>query len=202
MEGKAGLAEGVLHGLAAEQVDVEVGDGFAAILAVVDDQAEAGFFLIEQVELCGDVAGDEEEVAEEVGVLVFGAADARDGFFWNDEDVDGSLWVDVVEGEGFVGFVDDGGGDFAGDDFLKDGHGWVGRVLPLIWGESSGESSGNRNRERRGVHACSAVGAEEEEDFAVEEVTILAPMMGAAQNFDAGFESEKLDVGDAVFLQE
>src|ERR1700728_206156 len=40
--------------------------------------------------------------------------------FGNDEDVGGSLWVDIFKGEDVLVFVDFLGGDFAGDDAAEE----------------------------------------------------------------------------------
>ena len=67
-----------------EQVDVQVGDGFSAIRAVVDDEAEAR--LGDALAAC-DVGGDEEEVSENCGILRGGEGHAWDRLARNDEDV-------------------------------------------------------------------------------------------------------------------
>ena len=98
---------------AAEDVDVEVGDGFAALFAVVNDEAES----IADAGFAGDFAGGEEEMAEEGLVGGLGRADAGKGMFGYDEEVDGGLRIDVVKHDAFVVFVFDFRRDFAVDDF-------------------------------------------------------------------------------------
>lgn len=108
------------EGATAEDVDVEVGDGFAAVGAVVDHDAVTGG----EVELTGHRAGGEQEVAKERLVIGRGGADARDDLFRDDEEVRGRLRRDVVKDDAEVVFVLDLGGDFAGNDaFEEGGHG-------------------------------------------------------------------------------
>jgi hypothetical protein len=98
-------------------VDVEVRDTFAGVGAVVDDEAvTAG-----EVEFFGYDSGRDEEVAELGLVGGRGFADAGDEFFGDDQEVDGSLRLDVVDDDAAVVLVLDLGGDFAVDDFLEEG---------------------------------------------------------------------------------
>ena len=78
----------------AEEVDVEMGDGFAAVGAVVDGDAEAGF---RDSEFGGELSGGEQKVAEKRLVFSAGFADPWDIFFRDDEDVLGCLWRGVTE---------------------------------------------------------------------------------------------------------
>ena len=71
---------------AAQEVDVQVRDGFAAVAAVIDDEAEAAFG---DALLGGDGRGSDQEAAEQVGVIFVGSGDARDDFFRNDQNVQG-----------------------------------------------------------------------------------------------------------------
>ena len=103
---------------AAEEVDVEVRDGFAAVGAVVDDDTESIFV---DALLFGDGGDAGHHVAEEGLIIVFGEGDAGDEFFGDEEEVSGGPRADVAEAEAEVVFVDDVGGDFAVDDFLEEG---------------------------------------------------------------------------------
>ena len=98
---------------------MEVGDGFAAVGTVINDEAVAGGGY---VFAAGDVGGGEEEVSKEALIIALGVSNAGDGFFGNDKDVDRGLGGDVAEGEALVIFEDDVGGDFARDDFFEKGH--------------------------------------------------------------------------------
>jgi hypothetical protein len=104
------------HRTAAEEVDVEMRNRFPAIAAVIDHEPESGIL---DAERAGDGAGSEEKMAEEVGVGISGVADAWDYTFWNHEDMDWGLRVDVAEGEAEVVIVDNVGRNLAGNDFLE-----------------------------------------------------------------------------------
>jgi hypothetical protein len=102
-----------------EEMDMEVRDCFATVGAVVDDEAVAGGG---DVFAAGDVRGGEEEVAEKALVIGLGGSNAGDGFFGDEEDVDWCLGRDIAKGEALIVLENDVGGDFAGDDFFKEGH--------------------------------------------------------------------------------
>ena len=113
------LTRGPVHGSAAEEMDVEVVDGLAAVGAGVDDEAVA----VGEILPAGDFCGGLEEVAEHGGVVMGGVGEGGEVVFGDDEDVRGGLGVDVREGEGAVVFVEAGGGDFSGGDFAEEaGH--------------------------------------------------------------------------------
>ena len=105
-----------MHGASAEEVEVEVFDGLAAVGAGVDDEAVA----LGEVLLAGDFGGGLQELAEERGVGGFAVGHGGDVVFGDDEDVSGGLGVDVREGEGLVVFVEAGYGDGAGGDFAEE----------------------------------------------------------------------------------
>ena len=103
----------------AEEVDVEVVDGLAAVGAGVEHQAVA----VGEVLGAGDFAGGVEELAEAGGIVLCGVGVRGEVVFGDDEDVCGRLGVDVWEGEGVLVLVEAGNGDFAGDDFAEEaGH--------------------------------------------------------------------------------
>ena len=112
-------AGGPGEGAAAEDVAVEMGDGFAGVGAVVDDEAVAGLC---EAEFGGDFGGFEQEVAEGFFVLGFGGGDVGDGFFGDDEDVDRRFGRDVAKGDDEIVLVNDVRGNLAGDDFFKESH--------------------------------------------------------------------------------
>jgi hypothetical protein len=101
---------------------MKVRDSLAAVGAVVDDEAETGVGFVD-AKIGGNRACCEKEVAKDIPVLRSGFADSRDGLFWNDEDVAGRLWTDILEGETKLVLVNDIGRDFAVDDLLKNAHG-------------------------------------------------------------------------------
>ncbi len=102
-----------------EDMKVEVGNGFAAVRTVIDDEAVAGGG---DIFAAGDFGSREEQVAKEVLIIGLCASDARDEFFGNEENVDGRLRRDVAEGQAQVVLKNDIGGDFASDDFFEEGH--------------------------------------------------------------------------------
>ena len=114
---------------ACEQVQVKVGDFLAAVWAVVDDGAEAG---LGKAFLLGDLLRGQYEVTK--GGLIFRSrlSDAWDGLLGNQQQVSGSLRIDVTEAEAEIVFVDDVRRDFPGNDFLEESHGANG---VLVFGE-------------------------------------------------------------------
>jgi hypothetical protein len=96
---------------------VKVGDGFAGVGAVVDDEAKTAG----ELELFGDLAGGEEEVSENGLMIGRGVADAGDDDLWDDQQVDRCLGGYVVDDDATVVLVFDLGGDFAVDDSLEKG---------------------------------------------------------------------------------
>ena len=110
------------QGAAGEEVDVEVGDGFAAGAAVVDDEAEALRGRID-AEIGRDFGGGEEEVAEDGLIFGAGFTDPGNQLLRDDEQMDGSLRIDVPEDDAMAVVVEDVRRDFAGDDPLENGHG-------------------------------------------------------------------------------
>lgn len=101
---------------------MEVGDSLAGVAPAVDDNPESGGF-VPDTEFFRHVAGGDEQVAEDGRVFIIGAGNTGDGFFRNDEHVDGSLGADITEGEAEIVLMDDVGGDFPGDDAFEEGHG-------------------------------------------------------------------------------
>lgn len=95
---------------------MKVGDGFAGMGAVVDDEAVAVFV---EAELARDVRSFEKEVSENSLVFGGGFVDARNGFARDDKDVGGRGGADVAKRENLVVFVNDVSGDFAISDFLE-----------------------------------------------------------------------------------
>lgn len=105
----------------AEEVDVEVGDGFASVGAVVDDQSEA---LIE-IELTRDIVCGEEEMAEDRLVLWLRFADSGDESLGDDQHMHRCLRLHVVKSDAVLILMGDFGGNFSIDDFLKNGLGHI-----------------------------------------------------------------------------
>ena len=100
----------------AEDVEVEVGDGLAAIVAGVDDGAETVLDAL----LLSDQLGGDKELAEERGVCGRGVGERGMVLLRDQEDVDGCLGVDVREGEDEVVLVEARDGDDAGGDLAEE----------------------------------------------------------------------------------
>lgn len=149
------------EGAAAEDVEVEVRDGFAGLFSVVDDDAEG----VADPGFAGGRAGCEQEVAEEGAVFRFGGRHAGNDFFRDDQKMRGRLRFDVADGDAVFVLMDDFGGKFAVDDFGEDGLFAHGRaengeeVLKRQGDVSSNEGEGRRCGDwvaggsvRRGFH--------------------------------------------------
>ena len=111
---------------------MEVRDGLSAKRAVIHDQAEA----LGELEFFREDAGGQEQVAEHRLIGGGGFADAGDQFFRDDEQVHGSLRLNVMENDAEVVLVLDLRGDFAVDDALEDGFGhdvkWEWNISPDV----------------------------------------------------------------------
>jgi tetratricopeptide (TPR) repeat protein len=81
-----------------------------------------------EFEFLGENAGREQQMAEERLVGGDGFAHAGNELFWNDQKMDRSLGLDVVQDDAEVVLVLDLGGDFTIDDALEDCF-WHGRKL-------------------------------------------------------------------------
>jgi len=97
---------------------VKMRHGFATVRPIINDDAEAG---IAQAFMPGQGLCDKEQVAEQRLIGRRGGADARDHLLGHDEEMDGRLRMNVVEGQALVILVDNPGWDLAGDDLLKNG---------------------------------------------------------------------------------
>ena len=99
----------------AENVDVQVRHGFAAVRAVVDDEPVA----VIEAQFLRYFSGFEQQMAEQKLVVLVGFGEARDGFLWKNQDVDGRLRFDVADGEHHAVFINDVRRNLAGDDFFE-----------------------------------------------------------------------------------
>ena len=96
-----------------------MGDGFAGIASIVDDDAETGF---EDPQFFGDLGGGDEHAAEQFGMGGRGGGDTRNALAGDDEHVNGGLRIRIVKGDKVGGFMHDPRGDFLRGDLFKDGH--------------------------------------------------------------------------------
>lgn len=95
---------------------MEVWDRFTRVSPVIDHDPKA----VGQAELFGDHTGCDQKVPEDrlIGSGCF--ADPRYQFFRYDEQVNGRLWLDVVQHDADFILVFDACGDFPIDDPLED----------------------------------------------------------------------------------
>lgn len=96
---------------------MQMGDGFAAVRTVVDHQPIPAVL---QAQLPGDRGGLEQEISQEGLLTGLRLTDAGNGLLGDDQDMDGSLGIDVAKSENLVVLEHDLGGDFAGDDPFKE----------------------------------------------------------------------------------
>lgn len=113
------LARRPVHLAAADEVQMNVIHGLAAMRTIVDNEPEA--FL--QILLASDLRGRHEEMAENLLVAVLGLGELREAVahLGDQDDVHGALRRDVTEGEHGVILEDDLGRDLLGDDLVEDG---------------------------------------------------------------------------------
>lgn len=101
---------------AAQQVDVEVRDGFAAVRAVIDDGAETCF---SQTKLARHFSCSEQKMTENFLIRRVCLAESGNGFAGNDQDVGGCLWRNIPEGTTDLIAVDDVRRDLTVVNFFK-----------------------------------------------------------------------------------
>jgi len=101
---------------AAQDVDVKVVDGLAAVGAGVDDHAIA----VDEPFRTSNFSGSGKQVAEERSVTGIAVGERGDVFSGNDEEMSGRLRIDVEEGDAAVVLVNELGGDGSGDDLAEE----------------------------------------------------------------------------------
>lgn len=99
----------------AEEVNVEVINGLAAIVTNVDDGAVAVF----EVQIAGKLGGDEQEVPEDGFILRFGVGEGGNFLQGDDQNMRGRLGIDIVESEAAIVLMDDRSGKFTVDDAFE-----------------------------------------------------------------------------------
>ena len=95
---------------------MQVRHRLARIGAIVEHQAKTVFG---EPELLRHFRGFDEKMSQHLVIVRMRFGEARNRFLGNDQDVNGRLRLDVVEGDDLVVFVDNVGGYFARDDFLE-----------------------------------------------------------------------------------
>ncbi len=110
-------AGGPFHLPSTEYVDVKMGDGLAAMPAVVDHDAKA----VIQRQTLGYLAGHKQQVTHEALIVASCFPDAGDWFLGYDKDVCGSLRINVAYREAEIVFVFKIAWYFSVGDFLEQG---------------------------------------------------------------------------------
>ena len=100
-----------------QQVEMEMKHRLAALMIAVQHQAEAP---LGDAHLSGDAVRHQEEVPKESIITLTRLKDRREVAAGNDQDVDWSLWVNVLEGHRFFVLVDDLGGMLPARDPTKE----------------------------------------------------------------------------------
>jgi len=114
----------------AEEVEMEMVHGLAAVFSGVDDNAVA---LGESLGL-GDGGSGLEQMAEEGGLVRAGVVQGGEVLAGNDENVDGRLGMDVGEGVAEVVLMDGGGGDGSLSDLAEEAA--HDETSVLAWGQA------------------------------------------------------------------
>ena len=108
------------HLTAANDVKMQVKNALAAVGAGVDDAAVA---VAGDALGLSDLPGGQQQATEHGFVGWLGVVEPDDFLARNHQYMDGRHGVHVVEGVDEVVFIDGDGGDFAAEDFGKNGHG-------------------------------------------------------------------------------
>jgi hypothetical protein len=105
-----------VHGASAEQVEVEMIHGLAAILAGIDHHAVA----VGEAFVAGDPRRGPQQVAEQRAVPFGAVSQRRNMFARRDQHVHRRMRVNVREGVALLVLVDGGGGDASINDLAKE----------------------------------------------------------------------------------
>ena len=102
----------------AQDVAVEVRNGFAAVGSAVDDESIAALL---EAKSCGDIGGCKQQMAQDQVIIGRGFSDSGNGFLGNEQHVHRGLRFDVPERQHAIVLVNDLSRNFAGDNFFKEG---------------------------------------------------------------------------------
>ena len=105
-----------MHDAAAEQVQMKMLDGLAAVVSCVDD----GAVTFVEALLAGDFSDCREQMAQQRRVFWGGVGERGDVLARYDQDMHGRVRMNVGEGDALVVFVHASGGDGAIDDFAEE----------------------------------------------------------------------------------
>jgi len=110
---------------------VEVEDGLSGAGADVEDSAVSVF----DVALAGDLGGGEMASSDDFCVGGLGFLQSGKMPFWNDEHVSRGLWIDVLEGEDVVVFMNFLCGNLPADDAAEEavGFGVLRHARKIAW---------------------------------------------------------------------
>jgi hypothetical protein len=103
---------------AAKDVNVQMRDGLAAVRAVIDDQT---ITVLRQTGFFRDFAGFEQDMTKQFAVFGTRFGDARDQFFWKNQDVRRGLGIDVTDSHDQIIFKNNLRRNFPRRDFFKKG---------------------------------------------------------------------------------
>lgn len=98
---------------------MQVGNGFAPMASVIDDDAKS--CGVEAL-LPGQFGCGEEKMSQQTGLFRCRFSEPGDENLGNDEGMKGSLRVDVTDGDAAIILMEDVGRNFAGHDFFKESH--------------------------------------------------------------------------------
>jgi len=104
---------------------MQVGDAFASVRAVVDNDTEA----LGKFRFFRNVAGNEQEMAQQFKVAIRCLCEAWNRFSGYYEQVGRRLGIEIVDCDATLVFVGDVGGNFTVDNFLE--YGFITHVLRL-----------------------------------------------------------------------
>jgi len=99
-----------------DDMAMQVRHRFAGVGTVIEHEAKTVFI---EAELLRDFRGFNQEMPQHLVIIGMRLGDTRDRFLGNDQDVNRRLWFHIFEGDDLVVFVNDLGGNFARNDFLK-----------------------------------------------------------------------------------
>lgn len=143
-------------------MNVQMGDGFASVSAIIDNEPEAFLFAVAS-QYCRHLSGGEKKMAEEGLILLHGFAYPGDRLFRNYENVGRGLGGDVPESDGVVILINDLGRNLSRDDFLEQCH-WPGSGSDL----HGDAGTGSGNEAARGINKVG--------DFRVQLIAAAGPL--------------------------
>lgn len=105
---------------ARKEVHMQMRHSFTGVFAMIDHESKALRLRIDS-KLPGNLTRGEKHRPESCLICGFGLTETRDDLPWDDEHVNRSLRIDIVECNAVFVLVHERRGDFAVDDLLKNG---------------------------------------------------------------------------------